>query len=289
MDSLLPGRSTLLSIQPRSHPAARPSLIVISGPGMGQHIQLQDENVDIGRSTECAFCIDSEKISRRHANVVRAAGQFVVMDLNSTNGTFLNEQRVQMAELTDGDRIRIGNSVLKYTESPVELEYFEQVLNRITQDALTGVYTKQSFDEQLAIEVKRATPAAPLSLLLFDIDFFKKINDGFGHAAGDEVLKGVASLAQATVPTTGKVGRVGGEEFAVLLPGVSLEAAQELAERLRARVSEERFEVEGHTISVTISLGTAELAPNEDVKALFGRTDELLYRSKREGRNRVSF
>lgn len=255
---------------------------------MGQHVELTESGIDIGRSDQCALCIESDKVSRQHARIVQVAGQFVVMDLDSTNGTFVNDQRIDTAPLRDGDQIGVGSSVLKYTESYVELQYFEHVLSLATQDALTGTLNKRKFDELIAAEARRANESSPLSLILFDIDHFKRFNDEFGHAVGDEVLKMVANLARSAVGDAGQLCRVGGEEFAVLLSGCGPARATIIAERLRHTVADHRFDVEGDSVEVTISAGVASWQTGWSPQTLYEQADALLYRSKNNGRNQVS-
>lgn len=280
----------MVAVHSERPPASgKPCLVVIAGTGLGKRIELGDTDVEIGRSESSTLCIASDQVSRRHATVVRIAGRYHVTDHDSTNGTFVNEERIKTVELRDGDRIRIGRTVLKYTESPVESEYFEHIESLATQDALTRAYNKRKFDEIFPVEVMRAKASgAPLALLLFDVDFFKKINDRFGHLAGDAVLKEVASLASAVIGPGGALCRVGGEEFAILLPGSSLRVARDTAEYLRRSVQQHVFTFEGRTIPVTISVGVAELLPGEAAESFYQRTDELLYESKNSGRNRVS-
>ena len=281
MDSLFPGRRTTVAIHSeRPKAAGKPCLIVISGPGLGERRELGEEDTEIGRSETCRLCINSDQVSRRHANVLRIAGRYVVTDLGSTNGTFVNETKVKTVELNDGDQIRIGRTVIKYTESRVEREYFEHIMSLASEDALTGAYNKRKFDEIFAAEVLRSTQGeGPFSFVLFDIDFFKRINDQFGHPAGDAVLRGVSDLGRGVVGASGSLCRVGGEEFAILLPGVALPAALRLGEYLRQAVEQHRFTFEERAIPVTISAGVAELAPGESGEALYKRSDELLYLS----------
>jgi diguanylate cyclase (GGDEF)-like protein len=290
MDSLFPGRRTTVAVHSeRPTSSGKPCLIVISGAVLGKRVELGEADVEIGRSDASTLCIASDQVSRRHATVIRIAGRYHVTDHDSTNGTFVNEERVKTAELRDGDQIRIGKTVLKYTESPVESEYFEHIMTLASQDALTRAFNKRKFDEIFPAEVTRAQSAgSPFSLLLFDIDFFKKINDQFGHLAGDAVLQEIAGLASAVIGPGGALCRVGGEEFTILLPGSALDVALETAEYLRSSVEQQAFVFEGKTIPVTISIGAAELEEGEESEAFYKRTDDLLYRSKKSGRNRVS-
>ncbi len=160
---------------------------------------------------------------------------------------------------------------------------------RSRTDALTGVWNRRHFDEQLERvlnEVDRFEQ--PCALIICDIDFFKKVNDTHGHDAGDVVLMQVADVLRAGVRTVDVCARLGGEEFALLLPQTSVEGAVELAERLRERVAALAVSHAGVTMRVTVSLGVSTYAPGAPGKALlFKRADERLYEAKRGGRNRV--
>src|SRR6185503_8741782 len=206
----------------------------------------------------------------------------------STNGTFINEQKVERAKLVDGDQIRVGKTVLKYTESHVEQRYFEHVFNLASMDALTGAFNKRYFDETFSKEAARAQQSAtPLSLVLFDIDFFKKINDTYGHPAGDAVLKAVAGAVAAQLRDGDALFRVGGEEFALVLQATPKDLAIQAAEATRQMIAELVTDFMGTRITATLSLGVAELGPQEEPSALYQRADGLLYVAKRGGRNRV--
>jgi two-component system, cell cycle response regulator len=211
-----------------------------------------------------------------------------VVDLNSTNGTFVNDQRVERAELKDGDLLRTGKTVLKYLEDNLELDYMQHLLSLAAVDSLTGLFNKRYFDEVFGKEVARAEQALhPLSLIILDIDHFKKINDSFGHPAGDAVLKHVASTVKSQIGPSDTLCRVGGEEFALVLPLTPLLLATEAAELIRAAVEVSVCEVLSSPIPATLSLGVAELSRQEVPENLYRRADEQLYRAKHTGRNRV--
>jgi diguanylate cyclase (GGDEF)-like protein len=263
--------------------------VVIAGAELGQSVELDRDEVQIGRGDQSALVINSDLVSRHHATVVRADARHLLRDENSTNGTFVNDQRVTgSVALSDGDQIKIGRTVIKYTRSPLEVGYLEHVMGLATHDALTGVFNKRRFDDAFPAEVTRATNGKrPLSLVLFDIDFFKSINDGHGHSAGDAVLRELTAVARECIEDADLLARVGGEEFAILIPN-GLDAARAKAERLRTAVAGNAFKWDAERIPVTISLGVAELASGEEPQALYSRTDMLLYTSKGSGRNRVS-
>ena len=290
-DTLFPERMTRISfasVLPTG--PDRPCLVVIAGAELGQRVDLVgNAEVQIGRSEQCGLTINSDLVSRVHATVIAEGDRHVLRDESSTNGSFVNDQRVQgQHDLKDGDQIRIGRTVVKYTRSPVEVGYLEHVMVLATHDPLTGIFNKRRFDEAFPGEVLRAAQGrAALSLILFDIDFFKRINDGHGHPAGDAVLRQITEVAKDSFAETDLLARVGGEEFAVLVPA-TLEAARAKAERFRANVEAYAFMWQETRIPVTVSLGVADLASGESGAGLYKRTDELLYASKHGGRNRVS-
>jgi diguanylate cyclase (GGDEF)-like protein len=289
MASIFPGRRTAISIpSERPQAAGPPCLVIISGEDMGRRYELGTQEVSIGRADTCTICVNTDQVSRKHATVQAILGKYYLVDLRSTNGTFVNEQKVERAKLLDGDQIRVGKTVLKYTESHVEQRYFEHAFNLASMDALTGAFNKRYFDETFGKEVQRAQQTeTPLSLVLFDIDHFKKINDGFGHPAGDAVLKNVAGAVAAQLREGDALFRVGGEEFALVLSATPRDVAVLAAEAVRQLIESLVSDFMGTRIAATLSLGVAELGPAEAPSALYQRADELLYAAKRGGRNRV--
>jgi len=289
MASIHPGRRTAISL-PSERPkgAGQACLVIMTGAEMGRRIDLTHEEVSIGRSDDCTVCVNSDLVSRRHAVVNRVLGHFIVVDLKSTNGTFINDARIERAELKDGDLLRTGKTVLKYLENSLELEYMQHILTLATIDSLTQLFNKRHFDEVFGKEVSRASHGQnPLSLIVLDIDHFKRINDGFGHPAGDAVLKHVASVVKGQIRQNDCLCRVGGEEFALILPQTPLSLAAQVAESIRAAVESSVCDVSGAPIPATLSLGVAELAPGEVPERLYQRADERLYAAKHGGRNRV--
>ncbi|MCB8875061.1 diguanylate cyclase [Acidisoma silvae] len=167
--------------------------------------------------------------------------------------------------------------------------YARQLLTLATVDPLTDVLNRRAFMDQGAQALARArTAAAPVSVLMVDADHFKRINDTYGHAGGDAVLKALAAALQAEIADPGLIGRYGGEEFVLLLPDMAVAAAWALAERLRAAVLRMTAESEGRPMSVSISIGLASAAAgDEGLDRLLPRADQALYRAKANGRNRV--
>jgi diguanylate cyclase (GGDEF)-like protein len=290
MASIFPGRRTAISIpSDRPQSSGPPCLVIISGDDMGRRYELGHTEVSIGRADECTICVTTDQVSRKHCTVQGILGKYYIVDNRSTNGTFVNEQKVERAKLIDGDQIRVGKTVLKYTESHVEQRYFEHVFNLASMDALTGCFNKRYFDETFGKEVQRAQQTGtPLSMVLFDIDHFKKINDTYGHPAGDAVLKNVASAVSAQLREGDALFRVGGEEFALVMAATPRDMAQQAAEAVRGLIEALITDFMGTRIGATLSLGVAQLGPTEQPAALYQRTDELLYAAKRGGRNRVA-
>lgn len=288
MDQDRLGKTAISVPSERPKGLGNPSLVVIAGPGLGQKYDLADTIVDIGRQEECVISIPSARVSRRHASVQRVLGRYTVMDLGSTNGTYLNGRRLDKAEqLKDGDKIKVGELVLKYMESRLELQYHQQILSMATTDALTGAQNKRSFDETFPNAVLKAqADGTSIGLILFDVDHFKRINDTHGHAAGDSVLRDLGQLSQSLAEPH-KVYRVGGEEFAIL---VTAEAGRpaDLSESLRSTVEAHEFTHEQSAIPVTVSVGYTDIVANDSGQQLYQRADKNLYASKNGGRNRVT-
>jgi diguanylate cyclase (GGDEF)-like protein len=270
-------------------------LTVLSGPETGRVVPVSAKGVRLGRSEDCDLSFDDASLSRVHARVHQLMGaQFFLSDERSTNGTFVNGTRLTRAtELGDGDRIQLGTATLLRFAIVDEAE--EVALVRVYQagriDGLTGIANRAAFDERLDKELAFAVRhGAPLSVALFDVDHFKKINDTFGHPAGDEVLKGVAGVLSRTVRTEDVVARYGGEEFVVVMRELDVGAASSLADRLRESLAAHPVEAAGQTIRLTASAGVASLAccgPDASKAAIVAKADARLYQAKQGGRNRV--
>jgi diguanylate cyclase (GGDEF)-like protein len=266
-------------------------LVVIYGAELGKRIPLGQQPIECGRAIQTDIPLDDDAVSRRHARFAWTGSAYVVRDLGSTNGTLVNDQAVQERPLRDGDQVKIGRTIFKFIfGGNIELSYHEEIYRLMTIDGLTRVYNKRSFDEALEREVSRSRRYHRyLSLLLFDIDHFKKINDSRGHLAGDAILRQLADLVSTNVRREDMIARVGGEEFALLVPEVAAEGARIVAEKLRAVIERATFKFEDQPIPVTASFGVACLPPNGTATAaeLYQAADERLYEAKNTGRNRV--
>ncbi len=265
-------------------------LIVIAGPRLGHRVVLAEEPLDIGRGANCGLQLDADSVSRTHARITWDGHDHHLLDLKSTNGTYVNEMRISDHALADGDRLQIGKVLLKYiTGANIESAYHEEVQRLMRFDGLTGIHNKSHFDEAFHNVVWRArVDPSPTSLIVFDLDFFKRINDTHGHTAGDAVLRQVAAVVAQHVPQGALFARVGGEEFAILCPGLPLAHARHVAEAARRAVETTRFEFDGRVMPITLSLGVAERgAADATADSFYARADAQLYQAKGSGRNRV--
>ncbi len=284
-------RVTSLAELHQARPAGNDCVVVIYSADprqFGKRYVLR-EKVTIGRGNDANIVLDNDSVSRRHCEIVSRGAGWAVVDSNSTNGTYVNGDLVRDRLLARGDQIKIGDTIVKYLSgSDVEAQYHETIHELAIKDGLTNIHNKRYLMESLEREIPRAARhQRPLSLILFDIDFFKKINDTFGHLAGDYVLKELASLVRQRLRPDDILGRYGGEEFCAVLPETPLVGAGAIAADLRRRVEENPFVFEGERIVVTISVGAAELSPGQDATAFIKAADEKLYEAKRTGRNRV--
>ena len=262
-----------------------------SGAGMGRRFALNKAEHFMGRSVELDIALEGDGLSRRHARIFRDEHGWFVEDLGSTNGTHVNEVKISRQPLHDGDQIRCGVAICKFLSGDnIEAAYHEEIYRMSIMDGLTGVHNKRYFlellERELAIAVRQSTP---LSLIMVDIDHFKKINDTHGHLAGDAALKELCRRLKTRVRTTDLLARYGGEEFAVVLPATAREGAMQCAEELRGLVEGEPFTYDALKIPATISLGvaTVDLAAPATPTDLIKRADEHLYEAKRSGRNRA--
>lgn len=266
-------------------------LIVLTGARIGTRSILGETAVDVGRGSACQLILDADSVSRRHARIEWNGREHRLVDLGSTNGTFVNGSRVKDAILRDGDRIGIGKALLKYLAGGnIEGAYHEEIQRLMRFDALTGVFNKRSFEESLRLAVfATRTKPKPIGLIVFDLDHFKKINDRHGHMAGDHVLCEMAKAVKEILHPDQVFGRVGGEEFAVLWEGSDLRASVDHAEKIRTCVASHRFSFEGSHLPVTVSVGVAArpIGADEEPERLYERADEKLYQAKASGRNRV--
>ena len=251
-------------------------------------ITLSDKPFVIGREPTSDLMIGERAVSRQHAKFEKSKEGFTVTDLGSTNGTWVNGENIEVAQLRTGDRIRIGGRIFKFIATDqVEAQYHEAVYSMMTKDNLTQAWNKRYLLDMLGRELKRRERTGhPLSLLILDLDYFKKVNDSYGHLVGDELLRQAASRLRNVLREEDVFARFGGEEFCIVLSETCLEAARDCAKRCLSAISETPFSTAAGDIDCTVSIGIAEASKTMTSKELIKLADERLYQAKEQGRNR---
>ena len=272
-------------------------LTVIAGSEVdfGKHFVLERKRTAIGREKINDIALSDGKVSKAHCEISvirspRGIEQISLLDLDSTNGTYVNGEPVVQATLKAGDKIQAGGTVLQLSYSDeIEREYHAKLFDFAARDALTGMYNKRFVVNELEnyCRIARRSQRA-FSVILIDIDDFKQINDRYGHLSGDEYLKRLAGLIRDTLRDQDIAGRIGGEEFLVVLPETAIEGAMQLAVRLRKRVEEFILSLPGQDIRTTICAGVCQYQRGmKDVKELLDLADQALYEAKRSEKNKV--
>lgn len=269
-------------------------LLVVGGELNGSIYNLPAGETVVGRNPDCSISLDFHGVSRRHFTINANEEEVILTDLGSANGTYLNDKKVESPViLKKNDVIKIGAIAMKFLPKgdPERLTY-DKLHEEAHTDGLTKCYNKMYFNNQLELEVKKSkVTGKPLSLIIFDLDHFKKLNDNFGHDAGDFVLKEKARLIRENGIRQGDIfARYGGEEFCILLPNTNLKQGFEIAERLRKLVEKHEFIYDGKRLPVTASIGVADYRQGvNNGTDLFKRADSAVYKSKEGGRNQVNF
>lgn len=271
-------------------------LLAVGGPLNGTIFDLEPGETTCGRNPDNTIPLEFQGISRKHFKVVvnENSSKCHVEDLGSSNGTYVNNQKIDgPAVLTKGDMVKVGSFALKYLPKgdPERLTY-DQLQLEANTDGLTKIYNKKYFNDEIELQVKKCkVTGKPLCLIVFDLDHFKKLNDGYGHDAGDFVLKEMAGLLKEKgVRDQDIFARYGGEEFVVLLPSTNLKDGFAIAERMRKLVEQHNFIYEGQKLPVTASIGIADYRTGvNNGTDLFKRADSAVYKSKQGGRNQVNF
>jgi two-component system, cell cycle response regulator len=267
------------------------SLVEIYGVHLGKKYSLDRDVTTIGRDVSNSLVVDQDNVSRFHCKLEKIDGVIFVEDLRSTNGTYLNDVPISRERVRLGDLIKVGGAVFKFISGGnIESLYHEEIYRMTITDGLTLVANKRYLLEFLEREIARAIRfSRSLSLIMFDIDRFKEINDTHGHLAGDHVLKEMCAMVQKNVVRKEELlARYGGEEFVIVLPEMSLSSAATMAEKARRLVEQHAFEFAGTRIPVRISLGVAEMSPTTmDPQSFLRAVDNKLYDAKRSGRNCV--
>ncbi|MDP1832180.1 MAG: GGDEF domain-containing protein [Geothrix sp.] len=272
-------------------------LIRYVGQPMGEFIPLPMEGLDLGRAPENALCLPEPEVSRHHARLRISEDLEAVelRDLGSTNGVFVNGRRAEAdpgpVRLKAGDVVRVGAHAFKLKHmDALERRYHQDMAARTTLDPLTGVSNRATVLHQLEAHFELARRHhRSLSVILVDLDWFKQVNDTYGHRAGDRALEAFGTLLLRRLRGSDPVGRLGGDEFLVVLPETSGMLALTAAEDLRQALADQPLELEdGQKILITCSLGVAEFKPGDtDGGTLLARADAALYGAKAGGRNRA--
>jgi diguanylate cyclase (GGDEF)-like protein len=285
------GRTITQNVEARPETRNRELLVRMDSASAGEVIPMGKRAYRVGRHPESELCVDDQGLSRHHARFTRIGDQYWLEDLASSNGTFVNGNRISGHELKNGDTVQFGPRVcFRFSvASHDEEQMLRQLYESSVRDPMTAAYNRAFFANQLESELSFALRhKSDLSVLLFDVDHFKPVNDTHGHLAGDAVLKEIARIVQFQLRREDLFARYGGEEFVVLLRGVAIEGAASAAERLRNAVGFKPVVFEGVSIPVAISVGCASLAccNNQTAEGLVQRADGRLYQAKRDGRNR---
>ena len=252
-------------------------------------ITFQNKPFFVGRDPNCDLTIGERAVSRQHAKFDRTPTGFTVTDLGSTNGTWVNGAKITTQELRSGDRIRIGGRIFKYIATDqLEAHYHEAVYSMMTKDSLTQAWNKRYLLETLKRELKRRERTGrDLSLMVLDLDYFKKVNDTYGHLIGDELLRQTSDRLRKALREEDIFARFGGEEFCIVLTETSGEEAKICARRCLKAVSKIPFSTTAGEIESTISIGIAVAKTAMTCDELIKQADDNLYKAKQRGRNRA--
>ena len=267
-------------------------LVRMDSASVGQVFALDSNEWTLGRHTQSSVVLTDDGVSRKHARVVRDGDRYALEDMGSANGTFLRGNKITRHVLNDGDVFQLGPTVMfRYTHTDASQErMLHKLYEASVRDALTGSYNREHFEERLKVEVAYARRHnTVVSLVMFDLDHFKRVNDTHGHPAGDAVLIYVSQTVKQAMRTEDVFARYGGEEFAIILRGIDLEGARNAGERVRSLVAAKCVDFDGKQIPVTMSVGCSTLSdcPEPSTTALVAIADRRLYAAKHGGRDRV--
>ncbi|MGA2507765.1 MAG: GGDEF domain-containing protein [Chitinispirillaceae bacterium] len=289
-------RSSTVVKQLRQTIPEKPCFVIIGGMDMGSVIPLDEPKITFGRDPQCTAVLRDDGVSRIHAEaVLHGPGSVIIRDRGSTNGTFVDGRRIKEAVLNEGDKVLLGRrTILKFEiHDQIEENYQKQIYESSLRDGLTGVCNRRYFNQRIVSDLSFARRHGLwFTLMVYDFDHFKDINDTFGHQTGDQVLICVSDAVLSIIRTEDVLARYGGEEFAVIAPGTNDKGGLELARRVLKRVESMTViaaDGSNRIIKVTVSIGTASVTPGIAVEPdrVISVTDRNLYEAKRGGRNRV--
>ncbi len=275
--------------------ASRGPLLLLSyagaleAPETGRRFVLDGDELIIGRSSDAHIQVDRDSVSRRHARLSKVDGGWQVQDLQSTNGSYVNDVPIREHKLAPGDQLKVGSAIFRYLAgSSMETLLLDELYQIAVRDGLTHALSRRAFVEAMEREVHRAHKLLrPLTLLAIDIDHVKQVNDNYGHLSGDFVIKELARRIRKKCERFELLCRYEGTQFLLLLPETNQTVAQTRAEDLRLAASSESFSFEGDSLSITVTVGVVSLSPDGDTVALLRQSQEAVQRGKKQGRNRV--
>lgn len=276
---------------------APPCLVLLVGPAssVGRQWPIEDTDRVIGRSAEAHIHVDDRSISKAHAKLILSGGDVSIIDLESTNKTVVNGKIIKSLtphKLGNNDQIKTGNVIFKFLEQGnIETVSVAQTFDRGLTDPLTGANNRGALNQRGVESFKKSNLlGVPMSVIIFDIDHFKHVNDTYGHPAGDYVLKEISQvIREKLIRENDFFARSGGEEFCVLLLGGHVNQAMDVAERIRQTIQAHNFNFQGRQIPITISAGVGTKLPADNSwEQAYERADQALYKSKNTGRNKVT-
>jgi len=282
--------------QMRSITSPKACFVVMGGMDVGRIIALEEPVIIIGRDAKCSVVFQDDGVSRFHLEVrSESADSVIIRDLGSTNGTFMGGKQISKAKLHDGAKILIGRrTILKFTFlDELDYNFQQQMYETSTRDGLTGVYNRRYFSKKIIADLSFAKRRQiPCTLVILDIDHFKKVNDTYGHRTGDQVLITVTKALGNVIRKEDILARYGGEEFVVIAQGTDMKDGESLGERIQLCVAEQRIPAlddPTKIIKVTVSVGIATVPIGASVGSdvLISTADANLFRAKQLGRNQV--
>ena len=268
-------------------------LVTICGANLGSKTELDPARAYVlGRDIAADMVLDDDSVSRTHCRLLRDGGVWRVEDLGSTNGTYVDDVVVEGSKaLRDGAFIKVGSTIFKFlSANNVEAAYHEEIYRMAIFDGLTQIHNRRYFEEFTERELARCRRhRRPLSLLLFDVDHFKQINDNFGHLSGDHVLHTMANVVRDRIRREELFARYAGDEFVIVLPESEGPDSAKFGQMIVELVHATEYTFDGQQLPVSISLGAAGLSDEMRSPAeLLAAADAALYRAKQKGRNCVS-
>ncbi len=270
-----------------------PHLVVLAGDSIGKVVRLRrNHSLKAGRTRDCELCFDCDNISRKHASVeVDGEGKTTITDLNSTNGTLVNGKKIKEAILNDGDRICMGDIILRYSfKDNIEFDLQQDLYDKATKDPLTQTFNRRYFMDIFQKEFAfHKRQSLPLSLILIDLDDLKQLNDTYGHVNGDMVLKSLSREIMSCMRKEDILARFGGEEFIALFRCTPRKVALTIGNKLIELISAMNFSTPTLEFSTSSTIGLATLMDNnyETLEEMLIAADKNLYLGKEQGKNIV--